>query len=35
LLWTAAGGADRITGTSQNGPATPDVDEGTHVVPRT
>jgi len=33
-LWTTAGGADRITSTSQNGPATPDVDEGTHVVPR-
>jgi hypothetical protein len=34
ILWTAAGGKDRLTGTSQNGPATPDVDEGTHVVPR-
>ncbi len=34
ILWTAAGGADRLTSTSQNGPGTPDVDEGNHVVPK-
>ncbi|MGA2052735.1 MAG: sugar-binding domain-containing protein, partial [Opitutales bacterium] len=34
VLWTAAGGKDRLTDTSMNGQATPDVDEGTHVVPK-